>query len=55
VAIAGLSNSATKGDGADLAIIELLGSDLEAKKAERAKKAADKEAKKPKGEEEEKE
>jgi large subunit ribosomal protein L17 len=44
-----------KGDGADLAIIELLGSDLEAKKAERAKKAAEKDAKKPKGEEEEKE
>lgn len=41
-----------KGDGADLAIIELLGSDLEAKKAERAKKAAEKDAKKPKSEEE---
>ena len=42
-----------KGDGADLAIIELLGSDLEAKKAERAKKAAEKDAKKPKSEEKE--
>jgi large subunit ribosomal protein L17 len=41
-----------KGDGADLAIIELLGSDLEAKKAERAKKAQEKDAKKPKSEEE---
>jgi len=29
-----------KGDGADLAIIELLGSELEVKKAERAEKAA---------------
>jgi large subunit ribosomal protein L17 len=37
-----------KGDGADLAIIELLGSDLEAKKAERAAKAEAKEAKKSK-------
>ncbi|HET9217649.1 MAG TPA: 50S ribosomal protein L17 [Terriglobia bacterium] len=37
-----------KGDGADLAIIELLGSDLEAKKAERAAKAEAKEAKKNK-------
>ena len=37
-----------KGDGADLAIIELLGSDLEAKKAERAAKAEAKEAKKKK-------
>lgn len=43
-----------KGDGADIAIIELLGSDLEAKKAERAKKAEEKEAKKPKKDEEEK-
>ena len=37
-----------KGDGADLAIIELLGSDLEAKKAEKAKKAEEKESKKAK-------
>jgi large subunit ribosomal protein L17 len=37
-----------KGDGADLAIIELLGTDLEAKKAERAAKAEAKEAKKSK-------
>lgn len=37
-----------KGDGADLAIIELLGSELEVKKAERAEKAKDKAAKKPK-------
>jgi large subunit ribosomal protein L17 len=43
-----------KGDGADIAIIELLGSDLEAKKAERAKKAEEKEAKKPQKDEEEK-
>jgi large subunit ribosomal protein L17 len=35
-----------KGDGADLAIIELLGSELEVKKAERAEKAKEKEAKK---------
>ena len=34
-----------KGDGADLAIIELLGSDLESKKSERAAKAEAKEAK----------
>jgi large subunit ribosomal protein L17 len=31
-----------KGDGADIAIIELLGSELEVKKAERAQKAAEK-------------
>src|SRR5262245_27347666 len=37
-----------KGDGADLAIIELLGSELEVKKAERAAKAQEKEAKKGK-------
>src|SRR5688572_1791372 len=37
-----------KGDGADLAIIELLGSELEAKKAERAAKAEAKESKKGK-------
>jgi large subunit ribosomal protein L17 len=35
-----------KGDGADLAIIELLGSELEVKKAERAEKAKEKEEKK---------
>jgi large subunit ribosomal protein L17 len=35
-----------KGDGADLAIIELLGSELEVKKAERAEKAKEKDAKK---------
>ena len=37
-----------KGDGADTAIIELLGSELESKKAERAAKAEEKESKKPK-------
>jgi large subunit ribosomal protein L17 len=37
-----------KGDGADLAIIELLGSDLEAKKKERAAKAQEKDSKKSK-------
>src|SRR4030095_15492574 len=36
-----------KGDGADIAIIELLGSDLEARKAERAAKEKEKDAKKP--------
>jgi len=35
-----------KGDGADLAIIELLGSELEVKKAERAEKVKEKDAKK---------
>src|SRR5436309_12399240 len=35
-----------KGDGADLAIIELLGSELEVKKAERAEKEKEKQAKK---------
>jgi len=35
-----------KGDGADLAIIELLGSELEVKKAERAEKAKEKQTKK---------
>jgi large subunit ribosomal protein L17 len=35
-----------KGDGADLAIIELLGSELEVKKAERAEKAKAKAGKK---------
>ncbi len=34
-----------KGDGADLAIIELLGSELEVKKAERAEKEKDKQSK----------
>jgi large subunit ribosomal protein L17 len=43
-----------KGDGADLAIIELLGSELETKKAERAAKAQEKESKK-KGKTEDKE
>jgi len=42
-----------KGDGADIAIIELLGSELEAKKAERAAKAQEKDAKKPKSEDKE--
>src|SRR5215470_4872626 len=42
-----------KGDGADLAIIELLGSELEVKKAERAAQASEKEAKKDKKEEKE--
>jgi large subunit ribosomal protein L17 len=42
-----------KGDGADIAIIELLGSDLGAKKAERAAKAQEKDAKKPKSEDKE--
>ena len=37
-----------KGDGADLAIIELLGSDLEAKKKARAAKEQEKESKKSK-------
>src|SRR5215510_1346276 len=45
-----------KGDGADLAIIELLGSELEVKKAERAEKAKEKESKKkPQKSEKEKE
>lgn len=42
-----------KGDGAEIAIIELLGSELEAKKAERAAKAQEKDAKKPKSEDKE--
>ena len=42
-----------KGDGADLAIIELLGSELEVKKAERAEKAKEKGAKKGEKENEE--
>jgi large subunit ribosomal protein L17 len=44
-----------KGDGADLAIIELLGSELEVKKAERAEKAKEKQAKKSEKEKEEEE
>jgi large subunit ribosomal protein L17 len=44
-----------KGDGADLAIIELLGSELEVKKAERAEKAKEKETKKKAGKAEKKE
>ena len=45
-----------KGDGADMAIIELLGSELEVKKAEREAKAKEKQGKKPaKGEKAEKE
>ena len=35
-----------KGDGADLAIIELLGSELEVKQAERAEKTKEKQSKK---------
>ncbi len=42
-----------KGDGADLAIIELLGSELEVKKAERAEKAKEKQAKQASKEKEE--
>src|SRR5436190_19380716 len=43
-----------KGDGADMAIIELLGSELEVKKAERAERAKEKdEKKKTKAEKEE--
>jgi large subunit ribosomal protein L17 len=44
-----------KGDGADLAIIELLGSELEVKKAQRAESAKEKDAKKPKQEKKEEE
>ena len=40
-----------KGDGADLAIIELLGSELEVKKAERAEKAKEKAHEEAKGRE----
>jgi len=43
-----------KGDGADLAIIELLGSELEVKKAERAAKAEAKDAKDAKKEKKDK-
>lgn len=42
-----------KGDGADLAIIELLGSELEVKKAERAAKVEAKDSKKDKKEKKE--
>src|SRR3954471_21144490 len=44
-----------KGDGADLAVIELLGSELEVKKAERAAQAETKQGKKGAKEESEKE
>jgi len=44
-----------KGDGADLAIIELLGSELEVKKAERAEKEKDKQTKPGKDKKEEEE
>jgi large subunit ribosomal protein L17 len=44
-----------KGDGADIAIIELIGSELEVKKAERAEKAAKKKAKEAEKGEKEKE
>ena len=44
-----------KGDGADLAIIELLGSELEVRKAERAEKAKEKAKKGGKKEEKEEE
>jgi large subunit ribosomal protein L17 len=44
-----------KGDGADLAIIELLGSELEVKKAERAEQVKEREAKRPKKEKEKEE
>jgi len=44
-----------KGDGADLAIIELLGSELEVKKAEKAEKAKEKAQKAGKEKKEEKE
>ena len=43
-----------KGDGADLAIIELLGSELEVKKAERAAKIQEREAKRDKNKKEDK-
>ena len=41
-----------KGDGADLAVIELIGSELEVKRAERAEKAKEKDDKKGKKKEE---
>ena len=44
-----------KGDGADLAIIELLGSELEVKKAERAAKEKEKKSKQPDKEKKEEE
>jgi large subunit ribosomal protein L17 len=43
-----------KGDGADIAIIELLGSELETRKAERAAKAEEKEKKSKKEDKEDK-
>jgi large subunit ribosomal protein L17 len=44
-----------KGDGAELAIIELLGSELEVKKAEKAAKAEAKDSKKDKKDKDDKE
>src|SRR5215813_4625960 len=44
-----------KGDGADLAIIELIGSELEVKQAERAEKAKEKDGKKKETEKKEEE
>ena len=44
-----------KGDGADLAVIELIGSELEVKKAERAEQNKEKEGKKASKEEKDKE
>jgi large subunit ribosomal protein L17 len=44
-----------QGDGADLAIIELIGSELEVKKAERAEKSKEKESKKAETKKEEEE
>ena len=44
-----------KGDGADMAIIELLGSELEVKKAERAAKEKEKKSKQPDKEKKEEE
>src|SRR6266705_2424975 len=44
-----------KGDGADLDIVELLGSELEVKKAERAEKAKEKQSKQPAKEKKEEE
>jgi large subunit ribosomal protein L17 len=44
-----------KGDGADLAIIELIGSELQVKQAERAEKAKEKDSKKAEKENKEEE
>jgi large subunit ribosomal protein L17 len=44
-----------QGDGADLAVIELLGSELDVKKAEKAQKAQEKDGKKARKEKTEKE